>query len=740
MRATRLWDISHTRQYRIVVDQRLRTQLLPYVVLIAALLFSACVEKSSLATQTPPFSPAPTESTSQVIPSAEAPTEAIAPPQPPLAGDTLAQPRELFRQGYRAYLAKKYAEAQALLQRALDTYPILADYSLYYLGALNQEEGQPAEARLFFQRLLAEQGESIWADHARLALAQFALVEQDWATATLYAEQLRTAKSATVFVRQAAMLVLAQAREGLGDTRDAYDLYQELRRITPQSTTGKTAKARVDQLRLTDPTQFGLQDEQDYLEEIRLLQKEGEDVNLDDLAHQFNTRFPTSTLRSEVLMLLAGVYKRQGRVTEAATTWQEVVEHYPGSALAPVALFDWATLLWNKDRDDEALTLFARLTQQYPHHEKAAEAWYASGRIWQERKDEPRATAAYDRLATLFTGSQLAREARWRQGWMAYQRGDFQRAGQVFASLAQSAAGAAEGESAAYWQARAHERLGETAKAVQQYQALLRRYPDGYYAMLVEKRLALAPAPLKPGVERTSFPPSLPPRLDLHYRRSQELVALGLPFLARRELDAVKDGLPRDYANSLFLLTEYSRMEGYAAALRFAQALVQETGGSWLRYLYPQAYWQTIRLQAQTKQLDPYLVLALIRQESLFNPEAVSPAHAYGLMQLLPKTAARVTKATTVLLSSLLEPEFNISAGTAYLRQLLDLYNGNAPLAIAAYNAGENAVDKWRTRYTNLEPDEFVENISFRETRNYVKLVLRNYRTYRRLYGEAAGM
>jgi soluble lytic murein transglycosylase len=217
-------------------------------------------------------------------------------------------------------------------------------------------------------------------------------------------------------------------------------------------------------------------------------------------------------------------------------------------------------------------------------------------------------------------------------------------------------------------------------------------------------------------------------------------VALGLPQLARRELDVVKDGLPRDYVHSLFLLTAYSRMEGYAAAFRFAQTLAQAHGGVWFRYLFPQAYWSTVQAQAQTKQLDPYFVLALIRQESVFNPEAVSPAHAYGLMQLLPKTAARVTETSSVSPNSLLEPALNISAGTAYLRQLLDRYDGNAAFALAAYNAGESAVDKWRTRYTQQESDEFVENISFRETRNYVKLVLRNYRTYRRLYSESSGL
>ena len=108
-------------------------------------------------------------------------------------------------------------------------------------------------------------------------------------------------------------------------------------------------------------------------------------------------------------------------------------------------------------------------------------------------------------------------------------------------------------------------------------------------------------------------------------------------------------------------------------------------------------------------------------------------------MQLLPATVARLKRSPSVIAGTLTDPGFNIEAGTAYLRHLLDLYDGNLILAMAAYNAGESAVNKWRARYPDLAPDEFVESISFRETRTYVKLVLRDYRTYRRLYEKGAG-
>lgn len=558
--------------HRLIVCRRLQ----PLTLLILAILLSSCVQKPSLATQTFPLAPASQTQTPplQSSPVVEVQAEVKTPTELTLTGATLAEQREIFRQGYHFFQEKNWKEARTFLTRALEVYPLLADYSLYYLGVLSREAGQTDEARSFLQRLVAEYPDSIWNDRALLELAKLAFTDSNWSDTARYAEQAHRAKPSSTFVRHEVMLVLAQAKEEQEDFTDAYNLYQELRRLTPYSAVGKIAKTRVDHLRATFPSRFGLVDERDYLEEIRLLQKEGRDANEDELARQFNTRFPTSPLRSEVMMLLASLYKKQGRVNDAAVVWKEVVDQYANSALAPLAMFNWASLLWNKDRNEEARSVFEWLTQQYPRHEKAAHSWYAIGRIWQERKDDARASAAYERLAARFPNSQLAREGQWRQGWMAYRRNDFQEAVQRFSALARSSSASAEGESALYWQARAHEQMGKTEKAAQQYHTVLGRYPDGYYAALVEKRLHLSPSPLTLGEKRSGEPPPLSPRLDAHYRRSQELVILHLPALARRELEVVKEGVPRDTEGFLFLLAEYNRMEGHAAALRLALSLI----------------------------------------------------------------------------------------------------------------------------------------------------------------------
>jgi soluble lytic murein transglycosylase len=316
---------------------------------------------------------------------------------------------------------------------------------------------------------------------------------------------------------------------------------------------------------------------------------------------------------------------------------------------------------------------------------------------------------------------------------MAYRREDFADAGQRFAVLARSAGNTAEGESALYWQARALEKQGQ--QAAESYQTIIQRYPDSYYAFLAEKRLGVSPSPLSSSdIDVGPFAPPMLATAAAHYQRSLELRAIGLSGFARRELDVVRDSTPREPAYNRFFLNEYDQVEGHHAALRFAQTLARGSG-NWIRYLYPQAYWTTVSDQARAKQLDPYLVLALMRQESVFDPDAVSPAQAYGLMQLLPTTAAKVAGVEAGTLLPLTDPQFNIETGTAYLQQLLDRYKGNTIQAIAAYNSGENAVDRWLKRYPGLAEDEFVEHISYRETRNYVKQVLKNYRTYQRLYG-----
>lgn len=139
---------------------------------------------------------------------------------------------------------------------------------------------------------------------------------------------------------------------------------------------------------------------------------------------------------------------------------------------------------------------------------------------------------------------------------------------------------------------------------------------------------------------------------------------------------------------------------------------------------------------ADKEGIDPLIAIALMRQESLFDPAARSPADARGLMQLLPSTAERVARGRgePSPADHLYDPDVNVALGVAHLADLMRLYGGDPLKATAAYNGGEEAVTRWQQRYGALPPDEFVESITYRETRDYVKKVVANYCAYQQQY------
>jgi len=155
------------------------------------------------------------------------------------------------------------------------------------------------------------------------------------------------------------------------------------------------------------------------------------------------------------------------------------------------------------------------------------------------------------------------------------------------------------------------------------------------------------------------------------------------------------------------------------------------------KVLFPQPYWSELVENSQKNGLDPYLVASLIRQESEFNPGAVSRANAYGLMQLLPSVGKSMAKKEGVKgfsASELLNPTVNLELGTRNLRVVLDRFGGQQEYALAAYNAGDVPVRQWMAAGEYKDIAEFVESIPYTETREYVEAILRNREIYRALY------
>ena len=155
-----------------------------------------------------------------------------------------------------------------------------------------------------------------------------------------------------------------------------------------------------------------------------------------------------------------------------------------------------------------------------------------------------------------------------------------------------------------------------------------------------------------------------------------------------------------------------------------------------LSLLFPLSYWDVIRKHATRNGLDPYFVAALISQESAFAAEFRSAANGFGLMQILPSQAMKYARTLGLPGSptSLMNPEANIQIGTAQLADQLRRF-GSLHLFLASYNAGENRAIRWQAERQGISTEEFIDDIPYPETQNYVKRVLGLADNYRRLYG-----
>jgi len=337
----------------------------------------------------------------------------------------------------------------------------------------------------------------------------------------------------------------------------------------------------------------------------------------------------------------------------------------------------------------------------------------------------------------------------WRLGWLHYQQGAWDDAVEAFHSLAATASGRNRQNRAHYWAARALERMGRVDEAQTLYGQVSAEWPMTYYGQLSAFRLRRSfHVEREQGdfraIQALNGPASSSFRINPHFQKAMELSRLGLRREAAEELLVVKKQYG-DQPQTLYALARHMLAVGdhespIVIAKRYFREPLERRRISldsplW-RMAYPTGYIPTIRRYADSH-VAPFLVAGIIREESLYNPEALSPVGAMGLMQLMPETANRVARRLglgSVDREDLLQADVNVRLGVDYIGELLRDYKGNLIRAVAAYNAGPDAVNRWIARFGTRDPDEFVELISYRETRRYVKRVLTSYRIYQAIH------
>jgi soluble lytic murein transglycosylase len=344
---------------------------------------------------------------------------------------------------------------------------------------------------------------------------------------------------------------------------------------------------------------------------------------------------------------------------------------------------------------------------------------------------------------------------------MALRLGDAARAADAFRQLLEMRPGEETERLGRYWLGVTEQRLGRHEEAGRILAALAAEYPLHYYGVHAARRLRSLPAPAAdpavtagaPAAPPDPFPPlalapespSLP---DL--RAAFVLARAGLPEEAARFARRAAAAAPADKALALLAVRASAAVGDYRAGVpilvrQFGRFLVRPSPDqpADLRALgYPRAFAREVEAEAVRYRLDPLLLMALMRQESRFDPRIRSAVGAVGLFQVMPYTGAALGAKLGVPNGDeeevLMDPATSARMGAHLVRTLVDMFDNALVPAIAAYNAGEDRVSVWWKAAGGVPEDLFVDSIPYSETRRYVREVLTNYYVYQDLYGTPA--
>jgi len=425
---------------------------------------------------------------------------------------------------------------------------------------------------------------------------------------------------------------------------------------------------------------------------------------------------------------------RLGRYTDAAVAYAGVPAREP---LGGTAAYQRGRALLRAGQLDEAKRALRDVARHFSKDTTASTPalWVLADLAADDRNDDE-ARKLFQQLAHRFPETRFAPGARLQAALIALLRGHAKDAAREFESLAAAPRAGDESIAALYWAGRAWAEARDSARARERWRGVMDRDPASYYAGLSERRLDVA----------TWSPPAVPdsfvpvPDLDSAMARSALLSRLGLTDEARYERDEIAREADRSVDRLLAGAAAF-RSAGFASlGIRLARRAVARgaTADARLyRLLYPVVSADALVAEAKSQGLEPGLVAALIRQESLFDPAATSGVGARGLMQVMPDVGAAVargrgfTEWDPVLLW---QPDVSLAIGTVHLAELLARYREPVRV-LAAYNAGISRVDRWAQKNGMDDAEVFAERIAFVETRDYVRIVQRNRDLYRVLYG-----
>lgn len=647
--------------------------------------------------------------------------------------------------------AKDFAGAASLLDnRLISEQTSLADYALFMRAGALEQAGRTPEARAVYQQLMQAYPTSLRARDAGLRVADMMMKGSDAAAVPLLLKDFTSSDDAT------ALLVTAKAYEQSGDQTRALASYRRLYFYAPESTESADAATAITRLgSTTSPASI----EEAITRADRLYAAKRFADASTAYTDAFGRFSATATSENQLRRGIAAYNARKIPDAVAALTT------IPTSAAETraEALFYLAQTYARAKQWEQARATAEELRRAFPNSNFTPKTFVALGQIAQDAKNTVDALYFMKAAVNNFGSSIEVAQTQFDLAWLAHDGKNFSESSRMLTEhLAYYADKNTDNRGrAGYWAARDSERAGKLAEARALYEAMLARYDANWYGYLAKQRLdvlsrttqaktfpadsivARAVANLKTVTvaEETAGPDE-----DTRIVKADQLSNIGLDDWAQKELAKAGEKAPDSPKVNLAIAKIYRSDDDNVRALNalrrsfpdYSQMKPEEMTREQWDVFYPLAYWDIIVQESRARNLDPYQVAGLIRQETIFTTRARSAANAYGLMQVLVPTGRLTAKKygvnREVTVESLFEPRLNIQLGTAYLRDQIDKF-GRIEYVAAAYNAGPGRAVQWKASLP-ADIDEWAEAVPFKETRGYVQGVVRNRLQYLRLYDE----
>jgi soluble lytic murein transglycosylase len=639
-----------------------------------------------------------------------------------MSSDAKVARRALAMLGLYQLDQKRWDEAVATLAQAADAYAEVAPFLRLRIVDAEVQRGDVQSAIKVAQQIIATAGDTSAATIARLRLP------------ALYA-QAGDAASTDAAYRQISTVAIDELSEG-----------ELVKLATALAKAGRNDLATVIRMRLVNEYPGGRYTEQLF-----------DQLPLDTLSFDETTALASKLARAdhydEALKLLDRASKRFPEATKSAMYrtvrvkalfnsrhYSELMSETAGQKLEPSLALLRARAAWRAGAPQEFLAGLAQIETSAPDSREAAEAKLLRAKYY--TTDEVDYGKAVDNLQDAIDAGLAGGEGEnlWTLGWTYVLWGHDDDALRVFDRYLREYPDGDYRTNALFWSGKIYAKRGDNAARDAKWSQLVAEYPYSYYAYRVRQ----APTPVGGGQAGAPVLHAFPdltiaePRVDV----VNELASIDLLRDATREMKLIAAAHPDSPGIAFALADLYVRagepFKANGILQRKFREFVRHGGANvpqrFWEILFPLSYWETIQAKAAKRNVDPYLLASIIRQESGFEPSTVSNAGAVGLMQIMPAEASRIA-GQEITRQALFDPQTNIMVGAAEYAQKLAAMHGNQVLAIAAYNAGEEAVSRWLEKTPIADEDVFIESIPYAETRLYVKTVTRNRFEYQRVYG-----